>query len=139
MLLAVLTDGTGADTPCVWRGGEYVNHPLVGYAPSRAILGESWMTLQSDLEARLTLTSFLGEVIVNHDLRAEFSRDPVASARNYGVTLSPQQEQIVLVVAQDLVAASNAMEQQLSSRGLQPTGPVQTACICASLNCTVLY
>jgi hypothetical protein len=100
------------------------------------------MSIQSDLDARLALTSFLGEVVVNHDVRAEFQKDPIGCAHAFGVTLSQQQEQMIRAVAQDLVSASDAMEHKLSTGGMVPAvggPPIQTACICASLNCSILY
>jgi hypothetical protein len=94
------------------------------------------MSLQSDFDKRSTLTSFIGEVVVNADVRSEFKGDPIATASRYGVELSEQQKSILKVVAADLSTACDALDRKLSTEGL---APLSLGCVCRKLNCTVLY
>jgi hypothetical protein len=106
-------------------------------ADELSLSGEStFVPLRVALDRRRTLTAFLGEVVVNPDLRNAFRRDPIKAATEFGVYVSAEQRAILSSVSAQLCEAADNLDLKLSSQGFQP---LSLSCVCRTLNCGVLY
>jgi len=88
---------------------------------------------------RISLTSFLGEVVVNPEARHAFQRDPIGTAEAYGLVLADKQKEILKVVANDLATTGDSLDEKLSSAGLLEGSGQMLGCICNNFKCTALY